>query len=53
MIPAVIERCESIDVGKREVVACVMVGGAAAEPEWEVRAYGTTVEELRRLREWA
>jgi transposase len=53
MIAAVIERCVGIDVGKKVVAACVMVGEAAAEPEWEVREYGTTVEEIRRLREWA
>lgn len=52
MIAAVIERCVGIDVGKKLVVACVMTGEAAAEPEWELREYGTTVEELRRLREW-
>lgn len=53
MIPAVIERCVGIDVGKKSVVACVMAGAAADEPDWELREYGTSVEELRRLRDWA
>jgi len=53
MIPAVIERCVGIDVGKKSVVSCVMAGAAAEEPEWEIREFGTTVEELRRLRDWA
>ncbi len=53
MIAAVIERCVGIDVGKKVVVACVMTGEAAAEPEWELREYGTTVGEIRQLREWA
>lgn len=52
MIAAVIERCVGIDVGKKLVVACVMRGEAAGEAEWELREYGTTVEELRRLRDW-
>ncbi len=52
MIAAVNERCVGIDVGKKSVVACVMVGPAAEEPSWEAREYGTTVSELRRMREW-
>lgn len=52
MIPAVVERCVGIDVGKKSVVACVMVGAAAADPEWELREFGTSVEQLRQLRSW-
>jgi transposase len=52
MIAALIERCVGIDVGKKSVVACVMIGAAADEPEWELREFGTSVQELRRLREW-
>jgi len=52
MIAAVIERCAGIDVGKKRVAACVMTGDAAAEPQWELQEFGTTVAELRRLRAW-
>lgn len=52
MIPAVIERCVGIDVGKKTVWACVMVGAANATAEAETRAYGTTVESLEQLRDW-
>lgn len=52
MIPAVIERCVGIDVGKKFVVACVMVGPADGEARSEIRQFGTTVAELKRLRQW-
>jgi hypothetical protein len=32
MIPAILERCAGIDVGKSEVAVCLMRGEAAAEP---------------------
>jgi transposase len=52
MIPAVIERCAGIDIGKKLIVACVMTGAAQAEGEAETREYGATVAERKRLREW-
>jgi transposase len=52
MIPAVIERCAGIDIGKKLIVACVMTGAAQAEGEAEIREYGATVAELKRWREW-
>lgn len=52
MIPAVIERCVGIDVAKKSVVACVMIGSADGEARSEIRQFGTTVVELRRLRKW-
>jgi transposase len=52
MIAAVIERCVAIDIAKKFVKACVMVGPADGEARSEVRQYGTVVGELHRLREW-
>lgn len=52
MINAVIERCAGIDIGKKFLVACTMVGSADAEPEVEQRTYGTTTGDLERLRQW-
>jgi transposase len=52
MIPAVIERCAGIDVGRRFVVACVMVGDADATPTAEVRKFSTLNEGLQEMREW-
>lgn len=52
MIPAVIERCAGIDVGKKFIAVCLMVGAADREPRCEMRNYGTTTGELEQLREW-
>jgi transposase len=52
MIAAVIERCVGIDVGKKTVAACVMVGPSNGEARSEVRLFGTTVAQLQQLREW-
>jgi transposase len=52
MINAAIERCAGIDVHKKFLAVCVMVGPLDAEPHMERRRYGTTVAELNELREW-
>ena len=52
MIPAVIERCAGIDVGRKFVMACVMVGDANATPQHDIRKFQTLNEDLERLREW-
>jgi transposase len=52
MIPAVIERCAGIDVGKKILAVCVMVGAADAEPRIEKRMFGTFNVELEQLRQW-
>lgn len=52
MIPAVLERCVGIDIGKKFVVACVITGAADAEPKSEIRQFGTAVGELEQLRDW-
>jgi len=52
MIPAVIERCAGIDVGKKHVAVCVMTGPAQAPATAETRKFGTIRAELEKLREW-
>lgn len=51
-VPAVIERCAGIDVGKREIAVAVITGPADQDGEVKTRAYGTTVPELEKLRQW-
>lgn len=52
MIAAVIERGVGIDIGKKGLSACVMIGPAQGEVRSEIRSFGTTVPELERLRDW-
>jgi hypothetical protein len=52
MIPAVIERCAGIDVGKKFLAVCVMTGTANENAKAEVRRFGTTRSELEKLRKW-
>jgi transposase len=52
MIPAAIERCAGIDVGKKYLSVTIMVGPLAGEPRVEKRTFGTIREELVKLREW-
>lgn len=52
MIPAVVERCAGIDVHKRFVVVCVLVGAAHLNPEPKLRKFGTINAFLYELRDW-
>ena len=52
MISAAIERCAGIDVGKKFLAVCVMVGPLKGEPQVEIRKFGTIRAELKALREW-
>jgi transposase len=52
MINAEIERCAGIDVGKKALAVCMMVGPLDAEPRSETRMFGTNVRDLERLRDW-
>ena len=52
MIEAVIERCAGIDVGRKFVVVCVMVGEAQTTPQYEIRKFLTLNNELEQLRQW-
>ena len=51
-IPAVIERCAGIDIGKREIAVAVITGPADQDGEVKTRMFGTTVPELEQLRDW-
>ena len=52
MISAEIERCAGIDVGKKFLAVCILVGPLQGEPRVEHRRFGTTVVELEALRGW-
>lgn len=52
MIPAVLECCAGIDVGKKFVMVCVLKGPAHGDAQAEIRKFGTTNDELLKLREW-
>lgn len=52
MIPAVIENCAGIDVGKKILAVCVMTGPANQPATAETRKYGTIRAELEKVREW-
>lgn len=52
MIHAAIERCAGIDVGKKFLAVCVLIGPLEGEPRVQRRRYGTTVAELEQLRDW-
>src|ERR1700676_5336795 len=52
MISAAIERCAGIDVGKKFLAVCVMVGPLEGEPRVEIRRFGTIHAQLQQLRDW-
>lgn len=52
MIPAVLECCAGIDVGKKFVVACVLQGPANGDTQAQSRKFGTVNARLEELREW-
>ena len=52
MIPAVIERCAGIDVGKKSLAVRVTTGPANESANEEVCKFGTVRAELETLREW-
>jgi transposase len=52
MIAASIERCAGIDVGKKFLAVCVLVGPLESEPQAYRQHFGTTVSELEQLRDW-
>ena len=52
MLEVKVERCAGIDVGKKFLLVCVLIGLANQKPTEEVRRFGTNVKELERLRAW-
>ena len=49
---AIIERCAGIDVGKKFITACILIGAPDAEPTSEKRLFGTFTKDLDALRSW-
>jgi transposase len=52
MICAAVERCAGIDVGKKWLSVCLMVGPLNGEPRVERRRFGVNIADLRQLRDW-
>src|SRR5438552_1537414 len=52
MLEVKVEKCAGIDVGKKFLAVCVLIGLANQKPVGEVRRLGTSVKELERLRAW-
>ena len=52
MIPAVIERCAGIDVGKKFLAVCVMTGPAKDDAQAVTRKFGTVRRDLEELCKW-
>ena len=44
MISAALERCAGIDVGKKFLAVCILIGPLEGEPRMEKRRYGTTMQ---------
>jgi len=47
-----VERCAGLDIGKRELKACVRVPGPRGGRRQEIRTFSTTTPGLLRLRDW-
>jgi transposase len=52
MLEVKIERCAGIDVGKRFLEVCVLIGPVDQKPAEEVRRFGVNVRDLEALRGW-
>jgi transposase len=52
MIPAVLTHCAGIDIGKRNLAVCLMVGPAESEPKVEVREFSTFNTDLEAMKSW-
>ena len=52
MIPAVLTHCAGIDIGKRGLAVCLMIGAAEAEPKVEVREFSTFTADLEAMKAW-
>src|SRR5580698_10269007 len=52
MIAAVVERCAGIDVGKKFLKVCVMVGPLSEEPGFEIRKIDCSQAGYEQLRQW-
>ena len=52
MLEVKVEKCAGIDVGKKFLAVCVLIGLGNQKPVGEVRRFGTSVKELERLQAW-
>jgi transposase len=52
MIAAVVARCAGIDVGKKFLKVCVMVGPLSEEPRYEIRRVDCTQGQFEDLLKW-
>src|SRR5438034_5341350 len=52
MLEVKVEQCAGIDVGKKFIDVCVLIGPANRKPAEEVRRFGTNVVDLEALRAW-
>jgi transposase len=48
----ILERCCGIDVHKKTIVACVMVGRADEKPHKTVKTFSTMTEDLLACKDW-
>jgi transposase len=52
MLEVKFERCAGIDVGKKFLEVCVLMGPVERKPAEEVRRFGVNVRDLEALRAW-
>jgi len=52
MLEVKLERCAGIDVGKKYIDVCMLIGPVDHKPAEEVRRYRTTVRDLEQCRAW-
>jgi len=52
MLEVKVERCAGIDVGKKFLEVCVLIGPVDRKPAEEVRRFGVNVRDLEGLRAW-
>ena len=49
---AIFERCCGIDVHKKTLTACIMIGKDGKIIKKEIRTYSTMTEDIEGLRDW-
>ena len=52
MLEVKVERCAGIDVGKKFLEVCILIGPVDRKPAEEVRRFGVNVRDLEALRAW-
>ena len=52
MLEVKVERCAGIDVGKKFLEVCILIGPVHRKPAEEVRRFGTNVRDLEAMRAW-